>query len=92
MSKVDIFTYGTMVASNSSVIYISLRSKKQTEAVEEYVQEIQKGYGELRKIWEKYRDSNFKNEALCKDAEKVVERMIELRNKQVKTIDKMKSK
>ena len=84
MTKVDIFTYGTMVVNNSSAIYISLRNKKQIEAVE--------GYGELRKIWEQYRDSNFKNEALCKDAEKIVERIIELRNKQVKTIEQMKGR
>jgi hypothetical protein len=92
MTKVDIFTYGTMVVNNSSAIYISLRNKKQIEAVEGYVQEIQQGYGELRKIWEQYRDSNFKNEALCKDAEKIVERIIELRNKQVKTIEQMKGR
>ena len=92
MTKVDIFTYGTMVANNSSACYISLRSKKQTEAVEKYVQQIQQGYGQLVKLWEQYRDSDFKNEVLCKKAEVIVNNMIALRNQQFRTLEQVKEK
>lgn len=89
--KISVFTYGSIVASNSISNYIGLSLRRQ-KAVQTHVQNVQDGYGKLVKIWENWKDTGFKDNSLCEEAKEVVAEMENERNKQFQILEQMKGR